>query len=75
MKQYSVSSEAQSLKLSISSQALYHWMRGSRKFCEGGGGGVVLTLCFFSFLVDEGREDLNTTILSWSSSARQGNII
>ena len=42
-------------------------MRGSRKFCQGGP-----TVTFF--LVDEGREDPNTTI-SGPSSARQRSAI
>ena len=47
-------------------------MRGSRKFCRGGGGA---TLTFFVvFLVEEGREYSNTTI-SGPSSPRQRNAI
>ena len=60
-------------------------MRGSRKFCQGGGvsmfDGVFLLIfvCLFFvlvffFLVDEGREDLNTTIRG-PSSARERNAI
>ena len=47
----------------------------SRKFCQRGGG-PNLTMFFFCFvfLVDEGREDSNTTI-SGPSSARQRNAI
>ena len=56
-------------------------MRGFRTFCQGGGEGVP-TLAFFlllfflcvCFLVDEGREDPNTTI-SGPSSIRHLNAI
>ena len=46
-------------------------MCGSRKFCQRGGGGSNFDNVF---LVDEGREDPNTTI-SGPSSARQQNAI
>ena len=55
-------------------------MRGSRRFCRGGGGGgggraeSNWDVFFFFCLVDEGREDPNTTI-SGPSSARQRNAI
>ena len=55
-------------------------MRGSRKFCQRGGGPTQADnvfsffFCFLFFLVDEGRYDPNTTI-SGSSSARQRNDI
>ena len=46
-------------------------MRGSRKFCQRGPNfGGVFFFFFFFCLVDEGREDPNTTI-SGPSSARQ----
>ena len=47
------------------------FMGGSRKFCQGGGGGPTVT---FLFLVDEGWEHLNTSI-NGPSSARQRNAI
>ena len=39
-------------------------MRGSRKFCQRGSNfeNVSFWFVLFSFLVDEGREDPNTTI-------------
>ena len=51
-------------------------MRGSRKICQRGSNFENVYFCFvlFSFLVDEGREDPNTTI-SGPSSARQRNAI
>ena len=52
-------------------------MSGSRKFCQRGSSFDVFFFfvceCVF-FSVDEGREDLNTTI-SGPSSARQRNAI
>ena len=50
-------------------------MRGSRKFCQRGSNfeNVFFLFCF-SFLVDKGREDPNTTI-SVPSSAHQRNAI
>ena len=45
-----------------------YFMRGSRKFCQRGSNFDNI------FLIDEGREDLNTTI-SRPSSARQENAV
>ena len=46
-------------------------MRGSRKFCQGGGGG----LSKFDFLVDEGIGDPNTAINGPPLRAHQRNAI
>ena len=48
-------------------------MRGSRKFIRGGPTLTTFFLCL-SFIFDEGREDINTTI-SGPSFARQRNAI
>ena len=49
-------------------------MRGSRKFCQRGSNFDNVFLFFFLHVIDEGREDPNTTI-SGPSSARQRNAI
>ena len=45
-------------------------MRGSRKFCQRGPNLISFLSYFFSFLVDEGIEDPNSTI-NGSPSAQQ----
>ena len=49
-------------------------MRGSRMFCQRGSKSDNVFFFSYSFLVDEGREDPNTTI-SGPWSARQRNVI
>ena len=49
-------------------------MGGSRKFCQGRGGGPTLTFFVVVLYLTRGREDPNTTI-NRPSSARQQNAI
>ena len=46
-------------------------MRGSRKFCQMGSNYDKFFFSIF-FLVDKGREDLNTTTLSWGLTFNAG---